>query len=113
MSVIIEGLFIEIAGLLALGQRQIQILFLAITHHADVDGAAVARTDRAGEVAGVVYRLIINLNDDVACMKASFVGPAAFFDGTHEHAVAVLYAEKFSELRSRYFPPSARCAPIA
>src|SRR5579864_5393506 len=63
-----------------------------------------------GEVAGVVYRLIVDLDDHVAGMETGLLCAASFLYCAHQHAIAILDAEEVSKLRRDvlHHQPAAR-----
>ena len=89
----------QVARFLAIGQGQIQVLFLFVPDHAHADGSAVARPHRVHEIAGVVHRLVVDLHDHVSSAEAGLLRAAAFLDGAHQDAVTILHAEELSQLR--------------
>src|SRR5271167_90350 len=90
----------QFARLLAIRKREIQVLLLLIADYPHTDGPAIARLHRVREIARVVHRLVVNLDDHVSGTEASLLRAAAFLDRAHQNTIAILHAEEFSQLWS-------------
>ena len=89
--------------MLAIGQSQIQILFLLVADHPYIHGRTIARPDRVAEIAGVMHRLVVDLHDYVSGAEACLFRTAAFLDRAHQHSIAILDTEELSQLRADIF----------
>src|SRR5580704_1778366 len=74
---IVQALFLEhFAGVLTVGQSEVQILFFLFADHAHAYRAALTGMHGMSEVAGIVHRLVVDLHDDVAGTESGSFGAA-------------------------------------
>ena len=89
--------------LLMLRQGNCDRLLFFIANEADAGGVIFSRAQGMTEVAAVMNRFAIDLDDYVSSAKACFIGAASFFYRAHQDALPVFSSKEVSQLRRKIF----------